>query len=66
MEKIIDGHLVGFDTLRDLEGYEHYIWHGGAMSVIRYNAYQDTPSKQDCDKLCAELSGDVIVYKKGK
>lgn len=63
MGKILDGHLVGFGALKDLEG-EDYVWHGGAMSVVRYNAYDDTPSKKECDYICAEQSGSVTVYER--
>ena len=28
-----------------------------------YNAYEDTPSKKECDNLCEKLSGKVVVYK---
>ncbi|MGY0692599.1 hypothetical protein ACW2QC_07365 [Virgibacillus sp. FSP13] len=66
MEKIMDGHLIGFGSLQELEDYEEHIWFGGAMSEERYNAYKDTPSKKECDKLCAELSGDVRTYKNEK
>lgn len=63
MEKKVEGHLIGFGTLKDWEEYEDLIYRGGAMSEIRYNAYADTPSKEECAKLCSELSGPVITYK---
>ncbi len=62
-EKKLEGHLVGFGTLQEMEEYKDWIYLGGAMSEIRYNAYHDTPSKDECDKLCEEMSGEVIVYK---
>ncbi|GGB41896.1 hypothetical protein GCM10011409_19300 [Lentibacillus populi] len=64
MEKIIDGHLVGFGTLREWDDYEDHIWFGGAMSEERYYAWADTPSKKECDRIFEELSGEVITYNK--
>ncbi|WP_249870731.1 hypothetical protein [Oceanobacillus saliphilus] len=66
MEKIIEGRLVGFGTLKDLEEYEDYIYLGGAITEERYNAYKNTPSKEECDRLCEEQSGEVIIYKLSK
>lgn len=66
MEKKIDGHLVGFVTAEEWEDYEDHVWLGGSMSEVRYNAYDDTPSKKECDRLAAEQSGDVIIYKNGR
>ncbi|GGB41923.1 hypothetical protein GCM10011409_19340 [Lentibacillus populi] len=63
MEKIIAGHLIGFGTLQEWGDYEDYIWHGGAMSEERYNVWADTPSKKECDRICEELSGEVVEYK---
>ncbi|WP_106494849.1 hypothetical protein [Lentibacillus sp. Marseille-P4043] len=64
MEKIIDGHLIGFESLQELEEYEDHIWFGGAMSEVRYNAYKDTPSKKECDRICEDLSGEVEIILK--
>ncbi|SER00091.1 hypothetical protein SAMN05216232_3921 [Virgibacillus subterraneus] len=61
-EKKLEGHLVGFGTLQEMEEYEDWIYLGGAMSERRYNAYDDTPSKDECDKLCAEFSGEVKIF----
>lgn len=63
MEKKLDGHIVGFGELQYWEEYEEWIWLGGAMSEERYNAYKDTPCKEECDRMCAELSGEVVVSK---
>ncbi len=62
-EKKLEGHLVGFGTLQEMEEYEDWIYLGGAMSEIRYNIYHEIPSKDECDKLRDELSGEVILYK---
>ncbi|WP_339227846.1 hypothetical protein NSQ77_20030 [Oceanobacillus sp. FSL K6-2867] len=66
MERKLKNHLVGLGKLKDWKAYENYddsTYLGGAMSEIRYSAYADTPSKGECDKLCEEHSGEVIIYK---
>lgn len=63
MKKFISGHLSNFEDAHEMLGYEDYEWRGGAMTEQKYNAYEDTPSKEECDKLCAALSGEVISYK---
>lgn len=61
MEKIIQGHLIGFGSVVDLEIYEDYVWHGGGMSEVRYNVYREIPSKNECDQICKELSSECIT-----
>lgn len=61
VEKKLDGHLVGFGTLNHWQLYENYIYYD-ELKKKTYNAYADTPSKEMCDQICAELSGEVITY----
>lgn len=55
------GYLTGFGSVTKMEEYEDYVWHGGAMSEIIYNVYQDIPSKKECDRICEKLSGECIT-----
>lgn len=67
MEKIITGHLTGFGTLKEIEELrEDYYgeFTDAGMTVRRHSAYDGVPSKEECDQLCAELSGEVITYKR--
>lgn len=45
-----------------LEEDYHGEFTDAGMTQKWYSAYIDTPSKEECDKLCAELSGEVIIY----
>ena len=66
MEKIIDGHLVGFGSVRDMERLESDYYGeftDAGMTEMWRSAYDDVPSKDECDRICAELSGEVNVYK---
>ncbi|MCJ0932634.1 hypothetical protein [Virgibacillus halodenitrificans] len=56
-------HLVTLTEWRYWEGYEEHEWLGGAMSYLEYDAYKDTPSKQECDRICEEKSGEITSYK---
>ncbi|WP_121639392.1 hypothetical protein [Virgibacillus sp. Bac330] len=61
MERIISGHLVGFGSVKDMERLEQYYDEGftdAGMTEIRDSK---VPSAADCDELCAELSGEVLV-----
>lgn len=65
MEKIIEKHLVGFGSLRDLEHLEaDYCgeFTDAGMSESNFIVDKSIPSKEECDIMCAELSGDVITY----
>ncbi|MFD1362755.1 hypothetical protein [Lentibacillus salinarum] len=69
MEKFVKGHLVGFGSVRDMQHLEDDYYGeftDAGMSSRRYTAFKDTPSKEECDWLCAELSGEVKVFKKHK
>lgn len=63
MEKKIDGHIAGFGELSYWDGYEDWIYLGGAMSVRKESVYRTIPSKEECDRICAELSGEVVLWK---
>jgi|GEM_PF-2040201 len=64
MEKIINGHLVGFGSVADLwDDHDHDFTDAG-MSEIQCSVYEGVPSKDEYDRLCAEMSGEVVVVKK--
>ncbi|WP_164670980.1 hypothetical protein [Virgibacillus doumboii] len=63
MEKKIEGHLAGFGELKYWSDYEQYIFDDEGMIREKYSGYADTPSKDECDQICAKLSSKVkIVY----
>ena len=62
MAKKITGHLVNHFEWREWADYENYVFEDEKIRSA-YNGYRDTPSKEECDKLCAALSGEVTVYK---
>jgi len=66
MEKIMPGHLVGFGSVRDMD-YLEANYHGeftdAGMTVDQRSVSEDMPSKDEFDKLCAQLAGEVITYK---
>lgn len=64
MKKTLPGHLVGFGELQELLDYENHIYRGGAISVEEYDVYKEIPSESECDRLCAALSSEVVVYKR--
>ncbi|MBD1223307.1 hypothetical protein [Virgibacillus halodenitrificans] len=57
-------HLVTLTEWKYWEVYEDHEWLGGAMSYLEYNAYEDTPSKEECDRICELESGEVVVKEK--
>ncbi len=63
MEKIINGHLVGFGSVADVRDDHDYEFTDAGMTEIKYNVYKDVPSKDECDRLCEKMSGEVKVYK---
>ncbi len=63
MAKKLDNHLVGINDWKEWIDYVEYGESEWSQSGSWYNAYRDTPSKEECDKLCAALSGEVTVYK---
>lgn len=42
---------------------DYYDFTDAGMSEIQCSVYEGVPSKDDCDRLCEELSGDVVVLK---
>lgn len=65
MEKKIDGHIAGFETLRDMQRLEEYYdedFTDAGMSNYRFRT--DTIGKEECDRVCEEFSGEVIVYQR--
>ncbi|WP_099157256.1 hypothetical protein [Virgibacillus ndiopensis] len=66
MEKKLENHIAGFGTLKDMQHLEDDYYGectDAGMTVRWRSAYDDTPSKKECDELSAELSGEVVVYK---
>ncbi|ALX47785.1 hypothetical protein [Lentibacillus amyloliquefaciens] len=66
MEKIIDGHLVGFGSVKEIEHLkEDYYgeFTDAGMSEKIFSVYKSMPSKEKCKRMCAEMSGEVITYK---
>ena len=63
MEKKIPGHIAGFGTLGDMERLEQDYngeFTDAGMSELRT---WSGPTTEECDLLCAELSGKVVVKK---
>lgn len=63
MEKIIEGHLGGFGSVRDIELMEddyHGEFTAAGMSERQYPRYDGVPSRDECDRIWAELSGEVM------
>ncbi|APC48311.1 hypothetical protein BME96_09085 [Virgibacillus halodenitrificans] len=58
----IKSHLVSLTEWRYWEEYENHEWLGGATSYLGYDAYSDTPSKEECDRICKKMSGEVKIY----
>lgn len=65
MEKIIKGHICGFGTVRDMERLEDYYDEDltDAGLSIRRCPTRSTLSKNEFDKMCEEMSGEVIIIK---
>lgn len=66
MEKKLPGHIAGFGTLIDIERLEQDYYGeftDAGMSELRT---WDGLSKEECERLCAELSGEVKIVQKKK
>lgn len=63
MSRKFDNHLTGFSDWKAWEDYEEYGESEWSKKENWYNAYKDTPTKEKCDLLCEEFSGEVRVYK---
>ncbi|MEI3596922.1 MULTISPECIES: hypothetical protein [unclassified Oceanobacillus] len=62
MRSKIPGHLVNGYQWSKWADYENYVFDDEKASGA-FSGFKDTPSKEECDKLCAALSGEVTVYK---
>ncbi|MFD1173926.1 hypothetical protein [Oceanobacillus picturae] len=60
--KNISRESVSYTEWKEWEDYENYIYDDEFSKEV-YDAYADTPSKKECDQICAEKSGEVIIYK---
>lgn len=63
MSSKFDNHLIGFGAWKDWIDYVEYGESEWTNNHNYYNAYADTPSKEECDRISAELSGEVKAYK---
>ncbi|CEI81321.1 hypothetical protein BN997_01139 [Oceanobacillus oncorhynchi] len=63
MEKIIKGHICGFGTVRDMERIENDFDEGITIvvAVRKHRKYEKTPSKEECDRICEDRSGEVVI-----
>ncbi|MDT0593200.1 hypothetical protein, partial [Halomonas sp. PAR8] len=64
VERIIPGHLVGFGSVKNMERLEQYCDNGFTDAGMTEIRDKNMPRVAECDKLCAELSGGVVVWKK--
>lgn len=58
----INNHLVTFAEWKDCTDYESYIFKD-QIEINYYDAFRDTPSKEECDEMSEKLSGEVVVFK---
>lgn len=61
MNRKLGSHLVSYSEWKEWDDYEDYL-HPDEEIRNDYDAYADTPSKKECDKICAESSGKVVSY----
>lgn len=67
MAKINEGHLVGFGSVRDMTRLEEDYYGeftDAGLSEIQFPRYHEVPSKDECDLMCAKLSGEVKIKTK--
>lgn len=60
MEKIIDGYLIGFGSVQEMERLEDYYdeeFTDAGMSEFWFK--DDVPSQEECDLMCGEFSGEI-------
>jgi len=65
MEKIIEGHLVGFGYVKDMQHLEDDYYGeftDAGMSERQYDIYKNIPNKEECDQICETLSGVIRVF----
>lgn len=58
----LPGHLISFTEWMEFEDYGNYVF-DDEKGIEVYDAYKDTPSKEECDRLCEMMSGEVFVIK---
>lgn len=61
MEKIIEGHLVGFKSENDLWRCDDYDFTDAEMTELRF---KNDLSVKECDRICAENSREVVIIRK--
>ncbi|WP_193063017.1 hypothetical protein [Oceanobacillus oncorhynchi] len=64
MEKIIDGHICGFETVKDMERLENYYDEDVTdvgLTIRRWPTRNY--NKQEFDRMCEEKSGEVTIIK---
>lgn len=64
MEKKLQGHIAGFGTLLDMERLEQDYYGEFTDAGMNELIIKDELTTKECDRLCAELSGEVVVKKK--
>lgn len=63
MQKKIDGYISGFGSMIDMDRLENYYdeeFTDAGMTKIREKV--DVPSGKECDRLCQNNSGPIIIY----
>lgn len=61
MEKKLPGHIAGFGTLIDMERIEQDYYGEFTDAGMSELIFKDELTTKECDRLCAELSGKVVV-----
>ncbi len=58
------GHLVGFGSVREMYDLENYYDDGFTDAGVTELHFKDILTDAECEKLCAELSGEVLTWNK--
>lgn len=66
MEKKLLGHIAGFGTLRDMERFEEDYYGEFTDAGMSELVFRNELTSKECDRLCAELSGEVKIVQKKK
>lgn len=61
MEKKLPGHIAGFGALKDMERLENYCGEDFTDAGMSELVIKDELTTKECDKLCAEFSGEVKI-----
>ena len=64
MEKKLPGHIAGFGTLIEMERIEQDYYGEFTDAGMSELLFRNDLTTKECDRLCAELSGEVVVVKK--